>query len=84
MKKPLCSPWEFEFTKFSDGFCLLPQVILYTQVPVNQKSSVDAGEIFLCVLKLSRHVTGYTEKMKPFTKTGPFGKTFPSPVAHLS
>ena len=52
MKKPLYSPWEFEFTKFYDGFCLLPQVILYTQVPVNQKSSVDAGRIFLRFLKI--------------------------------
>ena len=33
-------------TNFSIGFCLLPQVILYTQVPENQKISVDANRIF--------------------------------------
>ncbi len=83
MKKPLYSPWEFEFTKSYDGFCLLPQVILYTQVPVNQKSSVDAGEIFLCVLKLSRQVTGYTEKNEAFYEDRAVWKNVSMPCCSL-
>lgn len=37
-------------TNFAIGFCLLPQVILYTQVPENQKFSVDANQGFLKVV----------------------------------
>jgi hypothetical protein len=37
MRTPLYSPWRFEIANFSSSFCLLPQVILYTQAPENQK-----------------------------------------------
>jgi len=72
MKKPLSySPWEFKFTDFYNGFCLLPQVILYTQVPVNQKSSSDASRIFLRVINSSRQVVVYKGNNEAFYSDRP-------------
>ena len=60
MKKPLYSPWRFEITNFGSSFCLLPQVILYTQAPENQKSSMDANQIFLARSLICRDKRQFT------------------------
>jgi hypothetical protein len=50
MNKPLYSPCKIKIAGFCITFCLLPQVILYTQAPENQRSFVYADQIFFKII----------------------------------